>query len=147
VPNASWNQAENRWQAIEYGNLKKDAPFLEAVFHSEFAERLLLNGYVIRRTDSAFELAGVPRLLIDRFSKRTKEMNRLAKAQHAELASAATAVSKRTGMDFEDAYAQEKSRLGAKSRAAKTAETIGPTDRRAHWISQMTAEGKAIFDG
>jgi conjugative relaxase-like TrwC/TraI family protein len=140
VPNASFDQTEGRWKAIEFGNLKKDAPFFEAVFHSELAERLMQNGYAVRRTDRDFELAGVPVQLIDRFSKRSKEIEKLAKAQHAELASRAAEVVKRTGMAFEDAYAQEKSRLGAKSRAAKTAEQIGPTERRAHWLSQMTLE-------
>jgi len=140
VPNASFDQVEGRWKAIEFGNLKKDAPFFEAVFHSELANRLMQNGYGIRRTERDFELAGVSPRLIDRFSKRTKEIEKLAKAQAAELASRAAEVVKRTGMDFEDAHAQEKARLGAKSRAAKTAEQIGPDERRAHWVSQMTRE-------
>jgi conjugative relaxase-like TrwC/TraI family protein len=140
VPNASFDQAEGRWKAIEFGNLKKDAPFFEAVFHSELAERLMQNGYAVRRTERDFELAGVPVQLIDRYSKRTKQIEKLAREQRTKLAQDAAEVVKRTGMDFEDAYAQEKSRLGAKSRAAKTAEQIGPTERRAHWLSQMTPE-------
>ena len=140
VPNASFDETDGRWKAIEFGNLKKDAPFFEAVFHSELADRLIQNGYAIRRTERDFELAGVCPELIDRFSKRTKEIEQLAKREHAKLARLAAEVVKRTGMDFEDAYAQEKSRLGAKSRAAKTEEQIGPAERRAHWVSQMTPE-------
>jgi conjugative relaxase-like TrwC/TraI family protein len=140
VPNASFDQAEGRWKAIEFGNLKKDAPFFEAVFHSDLADRLIQNGYAVRRTERDFELAGVPVQLIDRYSKRTKQIEKLAREQRTKLAQDAAEVVKRTGMNFEDAYAQEKSRLGAKSRAAKTAEQIGPTERRAHWLSQMTPE-------
>jgi conjugative relaxase-like TrwC/TraI family protein len=140
VPNASFDSVDGRWKAIEFGNLKKDAPFFEAVFHAELAERLIQNGYAIRRTDRDFELAGVSVSLIDRFSKRTKEIEKLAKEESVKMASRAAEVVKRTGMAFEDAYAQEKSRLGAKSRKAKEAERIGPEERRAHWISQMTQE-------
>ena len=138
--NATFDQETQRWQAVEFGNMKKDAPYFEAVFHADLARRFVENGYGIRRTERDFELAGVPERLIKVYSKRSERINQEAKEKHLELAMEAAKVVERTGMDFEDAFAQEKARLGAKTRASKSAETIGPMERRSHWLKQMTPE-------
>jgi conjugative relaxase-like TrwC/TraI family protein len=140
VNNSSFDKEENRWKAIEFGNLKKDAPFYEAAFNADLGARLVKNGYPIRRTDRHFELAGVSDSLIRVYSKRSEQVEKAFKAQHRELHAAAAKVVEKTGMAFEDAFAQEKAKLGSKTRAAKTKETVGPGERRAHWISQMTPE-------
>ena len=71
VFNATWDQEETRWKAVQFGNTKTDAPFYEAGFHSLLASKLLEAGYAIRRTERDFERACVSRQLIEKFSKRT----------------------------------------------------------------------------
>ena len=62
--NATYDEVEQRWKAGQFGNIKRDAPFDEAAFHARLAEKLLKNGYGIRRTERDFELASVSRELI-----------------------------------------------------------------------------------
>jgi conjugative relaxase-like TrwC/TraI family protein len=57
--NATFDPEEERWKAGAFGNIKRDAPFYEAAFHARLAEKLLQNGFAIRRTDRDFEFASV----------------------------------------------------------------------------------------
>jgi conjugative relaxase-like TrwC/TraI family protein len=77
VFNATFDPEEERWKAGEFGNIKRDAPFYEAAFHARLAEKLLENGFAIRRTDRDFEFASVSRELIEKFSKRTRLIEQL----------------------------------------------------------------------
>jgi conjugative relaxase-like TrwC/TraI family protein len=125
VFNATFDAEEKRWKAGQFGNLKADGPFYEAAFHARLASKLLASGYAIRRTDRDFELASVSRALVEKFSKRTKQIEELASREYAALSAKARAVVvKKTGMDFADAFAQVKSELGAKSRKAKSEATF-----------------------
>jgi hypothetical protein len=38
--NATFDQEENRWKAVQFGNIKSDGPWYEAVFHARLAEKL-----------------------------------------------------------------------------------------------------------
>src|ERR1700737_646927 len=76
VFNATFDSVEERWKAGQFMNLKADAPFFEAAFNARLADKLLADGYGIRRD---FELASVSRELIEKFSKRTLEIERLCK--------------------------------------------------------------------
>ena len=40
VMNMTWNEEKGRYQAIEVGNIKKNAPYYEALYHSHLAEEL-----------------------------------------------------------------------------------------------------------
>jgi hypothetical protein len=67
----------------------------------------------------------VSRALVEKFSKRTKQIEELASRKYTALSAKARAVVvKKTGMDFADAFAQVKSELGAKSRKAKSEATF-----------------------
>ena len=48
-----------------------------------------------------------------------------------------------TGMDFADAFAQVKGKLGAESREAKSVDPLGPEEQLAAWRAQMTPEERA----
>src|SRR6516225_1830230 len=48
-----------------------------------------------------------------------------------------------TGMDFADAFAQVKGKLGAKSRQAKSGVTLDPEEQLANWRTQMTQDERA----
>jgi hypothetical protein len=47
---------------------------------------------------------------------------------------------KKTGMDFADAFAQVKGKLGAESREAKSVALLDPEEQLANWRAQMTPE-------
>ncbi len=92
--NATFDEQENRWKAGQFMNLKADAPFYEAAFNARLAGKLVENGYAIRRTDRDFELASVSRELIDKFSKRTRLIEQLAREKYTIIEARARAHSK-----------------------------------------------------
>jgi hypothetical protein len=117
--NATFDGDEKRWKAGQFMNLKADAPFYEAAFNARLASKLLGDGYRIRRTDRNFELASVSRDLIEKFPKRTTQIEEIARREYTVLSAKARALVSETGMEFSDAFAQAKAELGAKSRKAK----------------------------
>lgn len=144
VFNATYDEVEQRWKAGQFGNIKRDAPFYEAAFNARLAKALIEGGYGIRRTDRSFELASVSRELIEKFSRRTKEIERLAREKYPVLEAKARALAKETGIDFADAFADVKAELGALSREKKSAEVLlGPEERLRVWRAEMTAEERA----
>jgi len=143
VFNATYDELEARWKAGQFGNVKRDAPFYEAAFNARLAKSLAEAGYGIRRTERSFELASVSRELIEKFSRRTNQIERLAREKYPVLEAKARALVKETGMEFADAFAQVKSELGALSREKKSAETLDPEERLRVWRAEMTAEERA----
>ena len=143
VFNATYDEVEARWKAGQFGNIKRDAPFYEAAFNARLGKSLVDAGYGIRRTERNFELASVSRELIEKFSRRTNEIERLARENYPVLEAKARALAKETGMDFADAFAQIKSELGALSREKKSAEELGPEQRLRFWRAEMTSEERA----
>ncbi|HEY4311065.1 MAG TPA: MobF family relaxase [Pirellulales bacterium] len=79
VFNTTFDTEEQRWKAGQFRELKRDAPYFEAVFHSRFAHRLGEMGLPIERTAKGWELGGVDRDLVEKFSRRTQQIEKLAK--------------------------------------------------------------------
>lgn len=79
VFNTTWDNEEGKWKAAQFRDLKADAPYFEAVFHSRFSKQLAEAGYQIERTAKGWELAGVPRRVLDEFSQRAKQVEQKAK--------------------------------------------------------------------
>lgn len=119
VFNATYDEADSKWKAGQFRQLKQDAPYYEAVFHSLFADKLQRLGYGITRTEHGFELAGIGKPLIDRFSRRTKEIEDYAEAHGITDAT-------------------EKSAIGAKTREAKRLQLTGEQQASA-WRSRLSA--------
>ena len=140
VFNATFDETENRWKAGQFINLKADAPFYEAAFNVRLANKLIDAGYGIRRTDRDFELARVSRQLIEKFSKRTMQIEEMARREYTVLSAQARALVKATGMEFADALAMMKSRLGARSRKAKSETKLSAEEQLANWRAQMTPD-------
>jgi conjugative relaxase-like TrwC/TraI family protein len=138
VFNATFDGEEERWKAGQFGNIKADGPFYEAAFNARLADKLLDAGYGIRRTDRDFEFASVTRELIEKFSKRTREIEQLAKEQYTVLYAQARALVAKTGMEFADAFASVKGELGAKTRKKKSDVTLSAEEQLANWRAQMT---------
>lgn len=101
VINATFDEVENKWKAGEFGAIKRDATYYQAAYHVRLAGELQKLGYNIIPTDKAFELEGIDRSLVEKYSRRTAEIE-----AHADL------------LGITDATA--KAALGAKTRRAKS---------------------------
>jgi conjugative relaxase-like TrwC/TraI family protein len=77
--NMTWDDAEKKWKAGQFRDLKADAPYFEAAFHARFSRRLAELGYRIERTAKGWELAGIPQRVMDEFSKRTEQVEQKAR--------------------------------------------------------------------
>jgi RecA/RadA recombinase len=77
--NTTWDEAEKKWKAGQFRDLKGDAPYFEAAFHARFSKQLYDLGYRINRTAKGWELAGIPQRVLDEFSKRTEQVEQKAK--------------------------------------------------------------------
>ena len=124
--NATFDPVEGRIKAGQLGNVVRDKGYYRAAFYSRLAGKLEGLGYGIdRRGGNEWEIGGVPQATIDKFSKRTAQIE--AEAEKLGITDAA-----------------EKAALGAKVRSKKQKELSLPELRTA-WDAQMTdAERDAL---
>src|SRR5579875_2378004 len=78
VFNATWDQQEERWKAGQLRELKRDAPYFQAAFRVRLANRLQDLGFGVERKRDDFELSGIPRDVLKRFSRRTAVIEQVA---------------------------------------------------------------------
>lgn len=140
VFNATFDQEENCWKAGQFGNLKSEAPFYEAAFNARLAEKLIKEGYGIRRTERSFELASVPRELIEKFSQRTIQIEKEFTRQYTVLSAKAKALALDKGMEFSDALALVKAELGKTTRESKPDIKLSLQEQRNIWHLHMTPQ-------
>jgi conjugative relaxase-like TrwC/TraI family protein len=140
VFNATFDEVEGEWKALETGNVHADRTFYEAVFNARLADRLIAAGIDIRRTEEHFELASVSRELVEKFSKRTREIEQYARDNNVKLAGRTAQIMREKGIAFDDAWAEAKAGLGSHTRKLKSANTLTPAEELEHWRSEMTAE-------
>ena len=76
--NTSWDPVEKRFKAGQFFQIKRDAPYFEAVFHCRLAREMQALGYQIENRPFSFEVRGIGQENIDRFSRRAKEIDALA---------------------------------------------------------------------
>jgi conjugative relaxase-like TrwC/TraI family protein len=150
--NATFDEVEKEWKALEVGNTVGDRTFYEAHFHHLLATKLEACRYGIRRTEQHFEFASVGRELVEKFSRRTELIERRARDKYKVLEAEARALMKSTNMAFDDAFAHViaeiggdwdkwKSNLGARNRESKSsAKYKARQELVAHWQSEMTPE-------
>ena len=117
VPNVTWNEEKQRFQALEAGNIHRLAPYYEAIYRSFLSYELNKLGYQTKRTHDRFEIEGVSRSVIERFSNRTKLIEQIAKEKNitdpkakADLA-VKTRHSKAKALSEEELYKHWKERL------------------------------------
>ena len=79
--NATYDETEKRWKAGQFGDLKRDAAYYEAAFHARLSKGLADLGYGIERRGKGWEIAGVSRELIERFSRRAEQVEKAAAAR------------------------------------------------------------------
>lgn len=80
-----------RFKALEFYNVKRDAVYYQALFHSKLAEGLGGLGYVIENKPFSFEIAGIGEGNLKKFSRRTKEIEDMALEMGIRAKSAAMA--------------------------------------------------------
>lgn len=119
VPNSTWNEKKERFQAIEEGNIRRLAPYYEALYHSHLSRNLKESGYQIQRTYDRWEIKGVKRKTMEKFSNRTLEIEKIAKEKNIT-------------------DAKEKSKLGAKTRLKKN-KSVEEKDLETIWKNRLSS--------
>ena len=125
--NATWNEKKERFQAIEMGTIKENAPYYEAVFNSKLANKLQEYGYAIERNERDFELKGFDRSTIEKFSQRTNEIEKKAK-------------------ELGITYIEDKAALGGKSRNGKRKDLLGD-QLKTIWNKRLDEKEKSLIAG
>lgn len=70
------------WKAGQFGEIKRNSNYYEAVFHNHLATAIQQQGYAITPTKDRWELSGISRELIEEFSQRTAQIEAIAKEQN-----------------------------------------------------------------
>jgi conjugative relaxase-like TrwC/TraI family protein len=83
--NSTWDQQEQRWKALQTGDMFGAINYGTEVYRNELVKRLNQMGYSTRRTGSAFEIEGVDPKLIERFSKRSQQRDMAVKRQEDKV--------------------------------------------------------------
>jgi len=78
VFNSTFDEAERRWKAIELGEVYKNAPYYEAAFHARLARKLADLEFDIARTETGWEISGIPGRVLKAFSRRTERIEAIA---------------------------------------------------------------------
>jgi conjugative relaxase-like TrwC/TraI family protein len=118
VFNATWDPIEERFKAIDIADIKRDALFHQRAFDSRFARQLVEQGFAIDRTANGFELSGFDATTLEKFSRRTEQIEQEAA---------------RLGITDSDL----KGELGARTRQKKE-KGLSMSELRAEWRSRLT---------
>ncbi len=121
VLNATFDAVENRWKAIQLGDIVRDKGYYQAAFHARLAAKLKELGYGIEKDGNSFRIAGIKKETTDKFSRRTAVID--AEAERLGITDAAS-----------------KAQLGRRTREAKNKEPESMDDLRAEWDSRLGAE-------
>ena len=78
VFNGTYDAKEQGWKAGQFGKIKQDAYYWQAVQQARFARNLQALGYATRKTQHAFEIDGVPEASLRKFSLRTAVIDKAA---------------------------------------------------------------------
>ena len=81
VFNCTFDPHEERWKAVQVGDIKRDAPYFQATFDAIFTRKLADLGVAVERHAKGWELPGLDKSTLDRFSRRTSQIETIAKAK------------------------------------------------------------------
>ncbi|MBL9171413.1 MAG: relaxase domain-containing protein [Verrucomicrobiales bacterium] len=70
--NATWDETESRWKALEPEHMFAQTNYLTEVYRNSLAMRLRRIGYKLQPARHGFEIEGVGKEIIERFSKRSR---------------------------------------------------------------------------
>lgn len=120
VFNTTFDDKEDRWKAGQFRDLKRDAPYFEAVFHTRMSRRLAELGLPVERTKKGWEIAGISKETLDKFSRRTALIEEKAREKGISAP-------------------EEKSELGAKTRERKQ-KNLSMDELRGEWSSRLSGD-------
>ncbi len=130
VFNATKDQVEGRIKAGQFAGIKRDGEYFTAIFYSKLASRLEAMGFGIdRRGGKSWEISGVPQSAIDKFNKRSQEIE----AEHQRRL--------REDPAYRAAYKHE---LAAKTRSKKQKE-LTPAELYRAWSAQLSDGERAAL--
>ena len=118
--NTTFNEKTGRYQALEIYNLHKNSDYLRTVYHNHLALELEAAGFQTERDGNFIKLAGVSRELIERFSERSHEINRIAAEK---------------GLN-----AKQKGELGKLTRKAKSKISLDDKELYEHWLTRVNEQ-------
>lgn len=127
VFNVTFDDVEDRWKAAQLGDIKRDANYFQACLNNRLIRRLQKLGYQIQQTKEGWEIAGVPREVIDKFSMRSHEVKRAREDEEAELGKKLSA--------------KQAASLGKRTRKLKNeAEKLTEVELKQAWRERLTKE-------
>ncbi|HZV71396.1 MAG TPA: MobF family relaxase [Saprospiraceae bacterium] len=129
ILNGTYFEKQNRFQAIELGTVVKEANYYESLYHSYMAAKLLEAGYRIEKSGKRYEIAGISRSLIEKYSSRTKEIEAIAHEKNKQ----------RELHGKKPLSAEYKSQIGAKSRHRKNG-NLKPSKLQMIWQDRLSDE-------
>ena len=121
VFNATFDNVEKRWKALQLGDIVRDKGNYQAAFHARLAHRLKALGYGIEKDGNSFRLAGIDRATVEKFSRRHGVINNEAERLGA--------------VDPES-----KAKIARRSREKKNPEPQSMEELRKEWDSRLTPE-------
>lgn len=127
VFNTTCDDHEQRWKAGQFADLKRDAPYFEALFHSRLARNMQSLGLEVERGRRGWELQGVPKEVLRKFSRRTALIE--AKARERGITDG-----------------ESKDQLGAKTRERKQKE-LGYGQLRELWHERLSEREREAMNG
>src|SRR5438552_2537906 len=116
--NATWDEEERRWKAGQFGDIKRDASYFQAAFRVRLANKLQDLGFGVERKRDDFEIAGIPKDILGRYSRRTALIEKVAKEK---------------GISDPD----RKAEIGAETRERKKAD-LGWEGLRKEWNARLS---------
>ena len=127
VFNATWDDVEKQFKAVQLGNVKKHGESFEETCGIRVRENLKKLGLEFVKTENGYEIGGISKELRDKFSQRTKTIEEYAKK-----------------LGITDPA--EKAKLAALTRENKNGELTIPELGR-HWWPRLSAKEKEALDG
>ncbi|WP_263353302.1 MobF family relaxase [Acidicapsa acidisoli] len=121
VQNMTFSQSEQDWRAIQLGDIVRDKGYYQAAYLSRLANGMKELGYGVEKDGNSFTLAGISRQTIEKFSQRTAVIE--AEAERRGITSA-----------------EEKGKLGRKTREKKSAQPASMSELRKEWTARATPE-------
>src|ERR1051326_3350768 len=135
VFNATFDESEGRWKALENYEMLRARKFIENLYYHELAKDLRHLGYSIQNTPRGdFEIEGVGKELCERFSKRHQQIDDAVTALVANKPELAGANVK-----------ELRERLATAERARKMRD-VAPEELRTVWTSQLSAGERASLN-
>jgi len=125
VFNATFDQAERCWKALEARGMYDAICYGTAVYRNELAKRVQQIGYRIAPAKHGFDIEGVSDVVVKRFSKRAQQRDAVVQEMEAKLG--------RKLSNDEISHAVHQSR-------AKKLKGISTAEVRARQLSELSAE-------